>query len=141
MIRDVHYGPWIRILIFYPSRLQGSKRHRIRISNTGSRGLPVLAEGENWGSSHLQSKVMSGVSFKSIIMLLCTVCYFPGRCHEGWLALACVCCIETFYRTEHPDSVPCHGVNCVRICQTFTMEKKEFLHLVKNRTAAFYQST
>ncbi len=37
MIRDVY--PWsrIRILIFYPSRIQGSIRHRIRIRNTGLR--------------------------------------------------------------------------------------------------------
>jgi hypothetical protein len=77
------------------------------------------------------------VSFQSIIILLCTVCYYAGPCHEGWLSLASFCCIETFYITEHPDSVPCHEVNCVRICQTFTIEKKEFLHLVRNRTAAF----
>jgi hypothetical protein len=36
MIRDVHprSGSWIRILIFYPSRIQGSIRPRIRIRNT-----------------------------------------------------------------------------------------------------------
>jgi hypothetical protein len=34
MIRVVHPGSGSGILIFYPSRIQGSKRHRIRIRNT-----------------------------------------------------------------------------------------------------------
>ncbi len=29
MIRVVHPGSWVRILTVYPSRIQGSKRHRI----------------------------------------------------------------------------------------------------------------
>jgi hypothetical protein len=37
MIRDVHPESRIRILIFYPSRIQGSKRPRIRIRNTARR--------------------------------------------------------------------------------------------------------
>jgi hypothetical protein len=35
MIRVVHPGSGSRILISYPSRIQRSKRHRIRIRNTG----------------------------------------------------------------------------------------------------------
>jgi hypothetical protein len=36
MIQDIHPGSRIRILIFYPSRIPGSKRPRIWIRNTDS---------------------------------------------------------------------------------------------------------
>ncbi len=37
MIRIAHPESRIRILTFYPSRIQGSKKHRIRIRNIASR--------------------------------------------------------------------------------------------------------
>ncbi len=59
MIRVVHSGSQIQILTFYPSRIQGSKRHRIPDPD------PQYIQNQSTNSVELMSGVLKSLNIRA----------------------------------------------------------------------------